>query len=389
MEQYVTKRDVALLDEHEITDEEGAVFFNLTEEALQKIADHNNQLIQDTGDEIPIVIGHTTDTGPEGSQPQIVGWAKDLKVHRLYNTGRKAIFATCRFLKDKVELAKKFPRRSVELWLNKMLIDPISLLGATTPERHLGLLKFSAGGHTYTTESPEEPMEHEELVAAVLDALEKTDVWQFMRQKMEEESGGQEASPEEPGMDGPPPGDDGAPPEPEGEGEGDTPMPMEEPPEEPVRESAMASGSNCFTPGMDKARMSADQLRGQLFRFQAKEQEREKEVKKLRLKLSMVEREKDLIQLENEGYDFDRAEELEYVASLSKERYTQHLALIRKRYRAAPVNRVRHSAGRNPGPTPNKRPQTQAQEAISLATSKGISYAAALQELEGNATKVY
>src|SRR5579859_5194319 len=101
---------------------------------LGRIAANNNRRVKETGDWTPIVIGHTKDNAPENEQPEIVGYASNFTVKPLFRTGRYAIHAVCRFFKNKLDKVKNFPRRSVELWVTREEVDPISLLGATSPQ---------------------------------------------------------------------------------------------------------------------------------------------------------------------------------------------------------------------------------------------------------------
>lgn len=111
---------------------------------LQQIANNNNRRIQQTGDATPVTIGHTEDGRDEDEQPEIVGWATNFSVGPLFDTGLQALFADFHVRKDeKDRINKYFPRRSVEFWPKRMEVDPISLLGATTPEQDLGLLQFA------------------------------------------------------------------------------------------------------------------------------------------------------------------------------------------------------------------------------------------------------
>lgn len=144
--EYVVITDVPVLDEHRLTgdgenDEEW-----IGPERLQEIANNNNKRIRETGDAAPITIGHTKDGANESSQPPVVGYATDFKVAPLLNANRMAIYANFHILKDKLDEVRNYPRRSVELWPKRWEIDPIALLGATTPERDLGLLQLSKKG---------------------------------------------------------------------------------------------------------------------------------------------------------------------------------------------------------------------------------------------------
>jgi len=75
MEEMIVKHHVPILDEHELKDNKGNVVIRLDKDKLLEITSVNNKRIGDTGDEIPLVIGHTKDDAPENQQPEIVGYA--------------------------------------------------------------------------------------------------------------------------------------------------------------------------------------------------------------------------------------------------------------------------------------------------------------------------
>ncbi len=143
---YVVVTDVPVLDEHLMTGDHENPEEWIGPDRLQQIAANNNNRINQTGDATPIIIGHTKDGLDERKQPPVVGFATNFVVHRLLNTQKQAIHADFHILKDRVEEVRNFPRRSVELWPKRWEIDPIALLGATTPERDLGLLQLQRYG---------------------------------------------------------------------------------------------------------------------------------------------------------------------------------------------------------------------------------------------------
>ena len=433
---FVIKKDVPILDEHVLRDEDGEELVNIDEKRLLEIARRNNARVAQTGDLTPIVIGHTRDGEPEDEQPEIVGYASGFGVKPFGKTGRKALTATFKFFKDKVDKIRQFPRRSVELWLSDWKIDPIALLGATTPERDLGLLQLSRGGQKKirrimfsqngqpAAPSPGNSGQDSQVAAianAVVETLKQTDVWQFMEQQMATAS-----APEPPlppgGMDLPPPElgmDDGAgllpeeedfPPEEEEEGDYEDEDAGEE--DEPVRyQNSMPSGTNTYTPSyckpkqmsrqaqnprrvqlqrptlppelVERIRMAAAQRRAETTRYQKAFHQLASEHEQLRLKFQRADREKDLIQLEAEGYVLDRVEELDTVTDMDDAAYKRHLGTIRKRYQRAPVNvSLPGQSFRSPSPVQG-RDKDRALQIAEYAAQKGITYADAISEMEG------
>lgn len=391
MPKMIEKHHVPILDEHDLKDAKGNVVIRLDHNKLQEIVNVNNKRISGTGDEIPLVIGHTKDDAPENEQPEIVGYATNLQVEPFFKTGRKCITATFKFFKGTVDKVRGFPRRSIELWLSDYKIDPISLLGATTPERDLGLLRLSKAGvkkYQRTMEMDEQLNDqnnssggpNQEIVDAVLSALQQTDVWQFLSQ-LASQAGQEEPAPE---------GDMGAAPEaPPAEvpmdsgvpAEGaEEPMPEEggeEPmPEEPVEEEqpVQASKHNKY----DRIKLS---------RIEQENQVLQRELQGLKLKFQRAEREKDLIELEAEGFMLDRGEELELVSGMPDNKYKAHLQIIRKRYQKAPLGGRHNYYTESRSGTQRGRTKDEVNAAIDYATSHGITYQEALDKM--NTEKVY
>ena len=348
--------DIPILDEHTVN--YAGKTLTIDEKVLLKICNNQNRRVEETGDEVPIVIGHTIDGAPEKDQPEIIGYASHFRVLPLKKTKRKAIFCRWRILKDKMPLLRRYPRRSVELWLSKMEIDPISLLGASTPERNLGLIRYNKQGTSYSYSLEEGNMEKDEIVKEVLAQLEEQD-WVKLLKNLAEEL--KEALSEE-----------------------------KEPPEvseeEPVKEEG-ASATNTYIPesvGRDEKEVyqrSLDSLRIKLSRYEAQTKALETEVSSLRKKYQRVEREKDLVQLEAEGYLLDRNEELDSTDSLSDDSFKKHLDLIRKRYQKAPLSKsiIIPASGRIS--EEDKKEKTK--KAVELATKKNLSWDDAWEQVNG------
>lgn len=215
-------------------------------EELQHIVDNNNRKIEDTGDYVPIVITHT-DRENAQHHPEVVGYAGPFKLGKFGNSKPVwAILAENWYIrKEHADKVKGYPRRSVELWRKKdykdRFFDPISLLGAHTPQLDLGLLYHRATDKTpiirYSAVMPsacntfvpgdnsqKKQYQHDigspesannpdsgdsdmgPSVDEIVNALEQTDVFQWVRQKMAAEGGGAPGG--APGAGGPPPGMD-------------------------------------------------------------------------------------------------------------------------------------------------------------------------------------
>jgi len=141
-------RDVPVFAEHVTKARNGrTLIFN--RENLQRLAESCNRRIQQTGDYAAVTIGHTPDRdalAAGATPPKVVGFAGPFRVGRLGEgeDARWCIFADLRIFPEFRHLLKHYPRRSAELWLvgdyDEMYLDPIALLGAETPRLDLGLV---------------------------------------------------------------------------------------------------------------------------------------------------------------------------------------------------------------------------------------------------------
>ncbi len=399
---------VAILDEHSMVHpKKPGQLIVISETTLQKIADNNNRRIRETGDQCPVVIGHTQDGLPEKYQPEVIGFARDFKVRPLFKTGRKALYARWRVYADRLEKLLEYPRRSVELWLGKWEVDPISLLGATTPDRDLGLIRLSrANGDSVTSVFGENDMDPQQLTQMIMAQLMQSPQMQFLSALMEQVQSGEQGGgpPEE--QEGPmgqeemPPGEEGEPPMEEEPPEEEGP-PEEEPEEEeePVRRAAgYSSGTDTFTPSgpqrmsRQAARQPAkapapDLANNPLFRQLVEAVQEGRDCNNyLVAKLARAEREKDLVRLQVEqNIDLDLEEELSIVAPdggdpMPAEQYQAYLDKIVRKFQRAPVNQPRIVTAA--GKVHSMDSKTRAYAAAERAIEKGIKYEAALAEID-------
>ena len=153
--EYTVVPHVAGLDTFRWSNRDGTFIADITEEFLDRLIDHMNEREAQTGDLAPLVIGHTETGEREVDAPPVVGYARHWHKDMLGNTGRPAAFFDAWIRNECVEEAKRYPRRSCEVYIDRYEVDPVSLLGATTPARDLGLMKLSRNG-SVAVESPGE-----------------------------------------------------------------------------------------------------------------------------------------------------------------------------------------------------------------------------------------
>lgn len=138
-----TEIGVPILDEHDLTNENGEVVGRIGKDELEQIARNNNKRILQTGDPATLILGHTSDH-PGADEKPAKGFAVNYRVRpfKRNEDGQivYAIHADFKVRPQNRQLLEEYPRRSVELWLSRKEIDPIALLGGTTPERDLGVV---------------------------------------------------------------------------------------------------------------------------------------------------------------------------------------------------------------------------------------------------------
>ena len=236
-----------------------------------------------------------------------------------------------------------------------------------------------------------------EIVAGVIAALQQSDVWQYVQMQMragqgaemgiddsmlpateedesllpEQEMGLDEEVPEE-GMEGEEQGLEENPEEEATEEEGEGAETVGEPEEEePVRMNRQDEDDV-------KVRLSrVEKENGDLV---AKLSAAEVAVQEIKLKYQRAQRDADLMGLENEGYLFDRKEELDHVSSLSDEAYASHINIIKKRYQRAPVGGASFNPAKDAVKEVKGRSKDDVAAIAKFALDKGISYEAALAQ---------
>jgi hypothetical protein len=135
---WVRRRGVPVFDECAYEDETGQVR-RFSRDRLEEMAETANRLEIETGQPVPLNIGHTK----PGQLARRVGFARGFRVAPFGKTGRQAIVADLFIERKHEQEALAHPRRSITLHEAANEIEDVSLLGARTPARDLGLLMFS------------------------------------------------------------------------------------------------------------------------------------------------------------------------------------------------------------------------------------------------------
>lgn len=124
--------------------DDGSEEANIDHAFLEDMAHAGNERVASTGDAVPAIIGHTTDD-PNDPQKPVKAYFTNFKVLPFFDTGRYALAADLKYHPQDAAYLNQYPRRSVEAWIRRRQVDPVALLGGTTPDRDLGLLRLSRG----------------------------------------------------------------------------------------------------------------------------------------------------------------------------------------------------------------------------------------------------
>ena len=357
--------------------------FKVTPEYLNRLCTNMNRRFEKTGDMSPLVLGkHTDPKAPAHEQPETVGFAYNWRV--IDFNGVKAAAPKFLYNKEDYDKCKKFQRRSSEVWLGKAEIDPISLLGATTPEQDLGLVYLNRHPDTKTIvtlsreDMPDIPntipeaqmgetglMKLLEGLNAKIDQLSAKIDGGASQPATEQPGGGGEMSPEE--LDqllASLQQEEGAGNEPEGE------KPVEKAKDEDVEpvsknDASYAGGNNTYTPETVK--------------------KLQRDLDDMKALLSRKDMEASLNELKAKGVDLDVKVELEDLMALPEAYRSRQLDRISKNYRSAPINDRINPAIKNSvvGSGKGKRVETDEDmnRCVKLARDKKINFEQAAAEL--------
>lgn len=381
-DKFILLKNVPLLDEHTLPRGPSGKT-TVTADDLEEIADNNNQRWKETQDATAVCIGHTVEGEPETEQPPLVGWAVNFKTGPFFETGRSALYADFYIKKEHSEAIEKYPRRSVEYWVSKKQVDPISLLSSSTPERDLGILRYhretndpvyqyalnpnslsnspptlgttnpmpDTNAMPTPTPDPKADGDTEKIVQMVLSSKPMVELLSTVQQfkalldELENEGGaeGQQDSDLEPVDDADADMDDD-------KGESDKPKPKKDEGADDKEQRSLnekppvkfnANATNCYTPDAEtKTKMSREnndaalKYQRELDSFKV---EMEKKYKEQAVKYQRLKAEKSVAELEGEGVDFtdkaNRDRELDLMSNLSDAAFDTHVKRIKLNYK--------------------------------------------------------
>ena len=390
--------NVPIFDEHDEYGKDGKITRRFDQRKLQEIVTKTERLERESGVIPKITIGHTigrdVKTGQqprETDQPPIVGYARQLHLGRFGPRKKLGILATFYFRRDQWQAAREYPYRSVEIYPTTNEITGIAIL-KRDPQLDLGLLTYSrdARGNEqlfYAMEgkmpeeykpgappavpapkadgAPHEP-EHEKF----MHYMHKHPALRYMVHKYMAETGDHDMEGHAKYMH---------------HYEGGAPAPGPGLPAAGSTQTPAFGGEG--HPKSDAERMQREQDAIRYGRMERELATIKAENATAMLRYQRAERERELIQLEAEGFEFNRAELIDEVAALPQEQYVKRVQFIRQYGRQCPVGTsfIRTPPLGDAGhPVKKTTSEAQRNQAVSLATRKGLSYDEALAEVTKN-----
>ena len=383
---FVVKPGVPILKTHtykqktNVNGEPKTIVREIDESRLNLIVENSNA--RAANDDFGLIfLGHTDDDKPEDEQPPIVGYMKDYRVGEW--AGKPCVLADFYIDKARKGEAASYPRRSAETWYHESdpernFIDAVSLL-KRTPEQDLGLLTFEArnGEKLRFAAIGDEPQTDEGAMGLSDDDLAKIGEMigtafkagfelfgKMQNMTTDPATQGEGAAAEQNDMDGT--SDDDEPSMEQAEAPPTTDN-DDEKAKEKNEAGSTPSGTNTFVPSDDDDEKGKEKMAADCNDTDDATQEKnrmkrdsdaialgryERRITTLETKLKTVEaenatlqrnarkdrRERDLIQLEAEGYVLDRAEELEDGLDKDDVAWGKHVTKIKARYSRNPID---------------------------------------------------
>lgn len=316
---WVIVPNVPIFDEHDEHDKDGKLVRRFDERKLNYLADIINRRESDLATPVRLTIGHTLGRNPvtgqepkETDQPPHVGFARKARVGRFGPKQKLGLLADLYYRREDWDDAKTFPYRSIELYPGSWDITGVALL-RRDPRLDLGVLTYQRDEARiiYQSETSMDPATNagaDQDDERFYQRLHKHPAFKYACEKYQAETGDKELGGFAKYMAPAASGSNGSIPAPVAGGADDDPM-----------------------------RMQRDQQAIHYARLEAELVEVKRVAADMQLRYQRAERERDLVQLEAEGYQFDRAELLTEVAALPQDHYARRLEGIRKYFRRAPI----------------------------------------------------
>lgn len=334
--QFVVKKSVPVLDAHVL--ERNGERLNIDSKFLSEVVEQCSRR-EENGWLCPLIVGHTK----PGVESPVVGFATNWRLSNYRD--RPAIFCDFLVYKDKENVLREYPRRSVELWLQRKEIDPIALLGGSSPERDLGLLLFSKENDTvYRYQVDDNRVEEnmdQKMAAEIAKLISETDTFKKIEALL---SALIEAITAQVGQ-------------------------------QPAESKTEVSTEEASKKEDDEEKKSSEE-------DEEKEDDEDLSKEELKKRVVALEREKVLIGLRNEGVELDVAEELQFSSSMDSRSFDRYVNHIRKRYSRKPS--VSAAVANSVFRSSDELSQEDVNRIVSYATENKLTYEQARRQLYSN-----
>jgi hypothetical protein len=336
---------------------------------------------EETGDYMVVTLGHTNPSKDEVSQPPVVGYATDARLAK-DKRGRTLIVADLYIEQKHYAEAMTYSRRSVELWVADRYIDVVSLL-KQSPKLDLGLLTAKKIGNSNfcVFKKTTDTYLHNGGIDVDKDEL-KTLVKELIAEHFAKDDDLEEEC-HTPKTHAESDEDD--------EDEDEDGKKKEK--KKKCHEGAavgVPGGDNSFMPGgseeekkKDHARMKEEQEAIELNRANTELAALKSEYETLRRDYRKQIRERDLVQLQAEGFIFDRSEELDHVLELDDTTYSKHMSRARKLYQRSPYSKERIPVVEDaPGIESTRLTPAKRDEIVKYALNNHVDFGRAMKEIK-------
>lgn len=307
--QWVIVRGVPIFKEHERTDRDGKLLYKVGQAELEKAVRQYQRLAAEYGVVPRITIGHvnTDRNAPETAQPEVVGYARNLRIGQFGPAQTLAVLADCYYRKDAWERARRFPYRSAEYYPHSGEITGIALL-VRDPQLDLGMVAYEREHPRYSYAMENSVMDPTTNTADVLSPEETQLAEKIMRYMCSKIPGLQQLAA--------------------------APAPAAQPPA-PEQLAAAPPAPALPSNDGDKKDGHPDQNRRTV--DPVRYQRLEADFRQLQQQYVRAECQRQLERLQEEGFQFDLAQEVAVMVPMTPELRTQRLGYIRQYYRQAPV----------------------------------------------------
>lgn len=140
-ELWSVKTGVPIFCAHKRKGKDGKVLYEVGDKELEAICQHYKKLEKESGVVPRIAIGHTDPDVKEQDQPEVIGFARNLRIGTFGPSKKKAILCDEWVEKNRAPERSKYPYRSVEFYPSRMEIAGVSLL-KRDPQLDLGIVLY-------------------------------------------------------------------------------------------------------------------------------------------------------------------------------------------------------------------------------------------------------